>query len=234
MEDVAIVDCEQAVAFLNGYETDAGEFVIEPAHADESVWGRMTVFNCGRAVVSTNEQATWHHFQHLKVVGGADPTDVIFDVERGGVWKVDMLTVGVIDTTVLRVTNFSQNMSRFDIDGIYRDHFTLADHAISAASNTSPIVISCANHGFKTGMKVRVTGVQGNEAANGTWTISVPANATDSFSLDGSAGSGAYTAGGSATRAQRITLFEFAGDNPQAWKRWSVRMSGHFQRIASA
>jgi hypothetical protein len=229
--DVAIVDCEQAIAFLPGNANDAGELVKDEAHADESMWGRITVFNCGRAVVSTNQQASWHHFQHLKVLGGADPTDVILDVERGGTWRIDMLMVGVSNVTVLRVKDFSQNMSRFDIASLYRDHFTLEEKPIQAVSSGSPIEITCPNHGFRTGRMVRIGGVEGNAAANGTWKITVPAGSTDTFLLDGSTASGAYTRGGKATLAQRITLFEFAGKNPQPWMRWSVRINGHFSEM---
>jgi hypothetical protein len=80
-------------------------------------------------------------------------------------------------------------------------------------------------------MKVRVWGVGGNTAANGVWAVTVPPGSSDTFSLDGSAGTAAYTGGGKSTVAQRITLFEFAGDDPQPWKRWSIRMKGHFSEM---
>jgi hypothetical protein len=68
---------------------------------------------------------------------------------------------------------------------------------ITGATNASPIVITATNHGFQTGDTVLVAGVLGNTAANGTFTITrVTVN---TFSLDGSTGSGAYTSGGSAT-----------------------------------
>lgn len=65
--------------------------------------------------------------------------------------------------------------------------------AITGASNTAPIEIK-ANHKLTTGMRVTITGVEGNKAANDTWTVTV----TDStkFSLDGSRGNGVYTSGG--------------------------------------
>ena len=70
---------------------------------------------------------------------------------------------------------------------------------ISGASNASPIVISTGGFGGTNGLAagdtVTITGVLGNTAANGTWTI---ANVTfNSFQLVGSTGSGAYTSGGS-------------------------------------
>src|SRR6185312_6497559 len=50
------------------------------------------------------------------------------------------------------------------------------------------------NHGYKNGQKTTISGVLGNTAANGTWTVTVvdPNN----FTLNGSVGSGTYTSGG--------------------------------------
>lgn len=66
--------------------------------------------------------------------------------------------------------------------------------AVAGASNASPIVITSANHGLTTGTRVTVAGVGGNSAANGNFTVTrIDAN---TFSLQGSAGNGAYTSGG--------------------------------------
>jgi hypothetical protein len=68
---------------------------------------------------------------------------------------------------------------------------------ISAASNTSPIIITTsAAHNLPTGAPVAIASVGGNTAANGTWTVTV----IDSthFTLSGSSGNGNYTSGGTA------------------------------------
>lgn len=65
---------------------------------------------------------------------------------------------------------------------------------ITNATNASPIVITSASHGLTTGMKVTVSGVLGNTAANGTFTIT--RLTADTFSLDGSTGNAPYTSGG--------------------------------------
>jgi hypothetical protein len=67
---------------------------------------------------------------------------------------------------------------------------------VGYASNSSPISIGTANpHGLSTGRQVTISGVQGNTAANGAFTITV----TDSthFTLNGTSGNGDYTLGGS-------------------------------------
>jgi hypothetical protein len=71
---------------------------------------------------------------------------------------------------------------------------------INGATNASPIVISTsAGHGLTSAAGgrpvVRITGVTGNTAANGAWTVTV-GDATH-FTLVGSAGNGAYGSGGS-------------------------------------
>lgn len=65
---------------------------------------------------------------------------------------------------------------------------------ITDATNATPIVITSANHGLTTGAVVSISGVGGNAAANGIFTVTVVD--ANTFSLDGSTGSGAYTSGG--------------------------------------
>jgi hypothetical protein len=62
---------------------------------------------------------------------------------------------------------------------------------ISAASTSSPISITTDTpHGLITGARVRVSGVQGNTAANGDFTVTV--TGPNTFTLDGSGGNNAY------------------------------------------
>lgn len=69
------------------------------------------------------------------------------------------------------------------------------DTNVVAATNTSPIEITTdGEHGFATGDTVMVRDVEGNEAANDSWKVTVLSDT--SFTLDGSEGSGAYTGGG--------------------------------------
>ena len=70
---------------------------------------------------------------------------------------------------------------------------------VTDATNATPIVVTCSgSHGFTSGDTVYITGVVGNTAANGTWTI-LSTGAT-TFSLNGSAGNGAYSAGGTGNK----------------------------------
>jgi len=70
--------------------------------------------------------------------------------------------------------------------------------AITGATNATPIVITATAHGYANGDAVFISGVLGNTAANGAWIIA--AVTTNTFELIGSAGNGAYTSGGTASR----------------------------------
>lgn len=67
--------------------------------------------------------------------------------------------------------------------------------AITGATKTNPITITCTAHGFVTGDLVVIAGVGGTVAANGEWTITVVNS--NSFTLNSSSGSssGNYSAG---------------------------------------
>lgn len=63
---------------------------------------------------------------------------------------------------------------------------------IEDATNANPIVVKVTDHGLATGDSVSIVGVKGNTAANGTFAVTVVDE--NNFSLNGSNGSGAYTA----------------------------------------
>lgn len=82
---------------------------------------------------------------------------------------------------------------------------------ITAASNTSPIVVTTSvSHGYSTGDTVVVSGVTGNTAANGSWAIIVTSNTQ--FSLTTSVGNGAYVSGGSALNVALSPPFTIPSD----------------------
>jgi hypothetical protein len=100
----------------------------------------------------------------------------------------------------------------FTVTVVDADHFTLNGSTgngvytggglwglggnVTGATNpaTGPIVITSAGNGLVTGDRIFITGVQGNTAANGSWTVTViDAN---TFSLNGSTGNGTFAVGG--------------------------------------
>src|SRR5262245_18449376 len=74
---------------------------------------------------------------------------------------------------------------------------------ISGATLASPIVITSNNHGLATGMEIQVSGVGGNSAANGFWTITVLNE--NQFSLNDSQGNNNYTGGGTWVTTETVT-----------------------------
>lgn len=77
---------------------------------------------------------------------------------------------------------------------------------ITGATNTQPIEITAAGHGFLTGQAVTIASVGGNTGANGTWIITV--TGVNTFTLNNSIGTGTYTSGGTATG--KINVFTWA------------------------
>lgn len=72
--------------------------------------------------------------------------------------------------------------------------FDEIDRAITAATNATPIVVTCPGHLRNTGDSVFISGVTGNTAANGRWTVTVVD--ANTLSLNTSVGNGAYIDGG--------------------------------------
>lgn len=64
---------------------------------------------------------------------------------------------------------------------------------ITGATNVTPVAITSPAHGLTTGVRVKITGVGGNDV-NDTWVITV--TGVNTFTLDSSAGNGDYTGGG--------------------------------------
>jgi hypothetical protein len=81
-------------------------------------------------------------------------------------------------------------------NGVWTSQALQATKTLTAATNATPIAITITGHGYSTGDTVVVTGVVGNTAANGTWEITV--TDANTFTLDGSAGNGNRTSGGTA------------------------------------
>jgi hypothetical protein len=75
---------------------------------------------------------------------------------------------------------------------------------ITGATNDEPIEVTSASHGFTTGDRVKISGVNGNDAANGEWIVTV--TSTNTFTLDDSTGDGAYTDGGEVGYAQPVRV----------------------------
>lgn len=89
--------------------------------------------------------------------------------------------------------------------------------AVTAASNATPIVVTTnSDHTLSSGNTVWISGVLGNTAANGKWTVT----RIDSthFRLNGSSGSGSYASGGAVMPSY-------------PWSTWSVSKIGGSGRI---
>lgn len=100
---------------------------------------------------------------------------------------------------------------------------------VLGVATTSSIDITVPNHGLKTGEQVRITGVEGNTAANGTYFVNVLS--ANVIQLRGVAGNDIYTQGGEVTRLTRFRstleignyrIFVRTKDDASRLTRWSV------------
>ncbi len=138
----------------------------------------------------------------LAVVGGSGTNGVI--VTSGattGTATLTSATVALTDITGLTGYRLQINASSISTaalpignDGLY-DITAAPTFTVSGATNASPIAITTtANHGLTTGTVVTITGVVGNTAANGTYTMT--STGLNTFTLNGTTGDGAYSSGG--------------------------------------
>lgn len=87
----------------------------------------------------------------------------------------------------------------------------LLPKAISGATQTNPVSVTCLSHGFTTGMKIRIGGVVGMTQLNGNdYTITVVD--ANTFTLDGTNGTGytAYSSGGWAVELHWSNAYDTA------------------------
>lgn len=128
---------------------------------------------------------------------------------------------------------FSTNMSLVtsgtagtapDCDPVLRSLFGAAPTAksgtitITAATNASPIVITATAHGMADYDCVNITGVGGNTAANGLWSVRVVD--ANTINLVGSTGNAAYTSGGTGSK---VAIAYSPADAQLSFTGWSFR-----------
>lgn len=77
---------------------------------------------------------------------------------------------------------------------LWTNGFNIPNKSITGATNTTPIQITCANHGYTNEDYVLLTNVNGNTNANGIWQITNVS--TNTFDLVNSIGNAVYTNSG--------------------------------------
>jgi len=104
----------------------------------------------------------------------------------------DLSTTATSSSATIAAGTWGVGNATYSVSGVT---VTVNSLTVSGASNSSPITLTVnSTTGLHNGDTVMVSGVAGNTAANGTWTITVD-NGTQ-IDLQGSAGNGAYTSGG--------------------------------------
>lgn len=127
---------------------------------------------------------------------------------RQGVARIVLLSASNPSTGAVEVPDAAPTFRLYGPAGILLNGTTTPalNGSVTGATNATPIVITSVAHGLQTGNIVTVASVGGNTAANGTFAIT--RLTADTFSLNGSVGNGAYTAGGTwqTTGLHKVTL----------------------------
>lgn len=141
----------------------------------------------------------------------------------------DLLPINADDFPTFRVYSTSGLLANGGGTAAYRH-----TGSITGATNVSPIVITSVAHGLSTGSRVNISGVGGNTAANGTFTITRVS--ADTFSLDGSTGNGAYTSGGTwrAAGLYDLEIVASGGNGFEAGETYAVHVSWEISTAARA
>lgn len=178
--------------------------------------------------------ATWAHLLTIvPTLGNGRHAEVIFRRRAGGAVYTGtaQAKIGVFGYTTFTIrgtdTNTTAGCTAWDntaadrafnggqqVPGTNAAGYAMAysSVAVTGATAASPIQITTgAAHGFATGDRVYLQGVQGVYEANGGWLITVTGATT--FTLDGSIGTGAWIAGGTQT-VQRWKITTAAGGAP--------------------
>jgi hypothetical protein len=116
----------------------------------------------------------------------------------GGRWRTftsGATTVRLLPGDTVRAMG-SPSPINTGIDGTWTSRMFPSAKTVTGATNTTPITITCASHGYVTGETVFITGVGGNSSANNVWEI--VNTGVNTFTLVGSVGSGNYIANGTA------------------------------------
>jgi hypothetical protein len=128
--------------------------------------------------------------------GPTTALDVISRVWLGGASTTSGIAGGInnagFGVRIWRATSTTYNVA------LYARTISATTTVITGATNASPIVITCNGHNLQNGNLVEITGVGGNTAANGIWTVA--SATTNTFALSGSTGNGAFTSGGVANK----------------------------------
>lgn len=105
---------------------------------------------------------------------------------------------------------------------------TLDEGVITNVTAASPAVVTSEDHGLVSGMTLVIAGVGGVSGVNGTRKITVIN--PDSFSLDGTTGTGAYTSGGEwhVPGLYKATLDSVIRDTLEPGKSYTLIAYGEF------
>ena len=170
---------------------------------------------------------------------GAKKFEVFLSNQTEGtsrIYRVDNLTAA-LDAAGQPIPGGDGDVLRSEVRSLYLDGAVavlpvapISVTEITDVNGGADLDLTIPAHGLKSGETVRITGVEGTTAANGTWLVRVLDS--DTIRLRGVASNGAYTGGGAmvpATRLQsniglgdyRVFIRSMDDATPGVWSAWS-------------
>ncbi len=158
---------------------------------------------------SDNDGTDWTN------VSQNDPAGLEAAIQTGSNNNIEMavspisgrIFVGVVDSGRPSYIGYSDNLggnwAQMDLP-VSLEGVVAVGNVSSLSTAPGQIIVTSVGHGINNGQRVRVTGVTGNTAANGEFTITAtdpdgngPLTSSDGFILDGAVPNGEYAGGGS-------------------------------------
>lgn len=164
-------------------------------------------------VVVTTSVAHALHSGDLVVIAG-----VVGNTAANGTFKVTGVTSTTFELTDPNTGSDIAGNGGYSSGGtvtvtLTNDESELAyGKRITNATNATPVVVTCASHGFANGTIVKIAGVEGNSAANGEFKVA--SSTTNTFALTDTltgtnvVGSGDYATGGVVVDASATGPFD--------------------------
>jgi len=184
-----------------GYKGPSGTWYVPEFQPDGSSRGLVTV-----DMQNTIPQGTIRAATNAGPIVITSPDHGLTSGQRIRVNNVNGNTAanGLQKVTIIDANRFSLDGSTGNGAYVTSSGFgSWTANVVTNASNTANMVITSPRHGLQTGDEIRISGVLGNSAANGTFKVSVLS--ADTFSLIGKTGDGAYQGGGNWTPLNQLT-----------------------------
>lgn len=196
-----------AVQFVGGASWGSGLVVAGGNNLNRTTQGGSGLFMAGSAAGGDGWTAIGggDGSAGLRIVADGDAQGIVVTSGLDGSNEAIRI-VGNTGAPAVFVLNNGAHQGNSSGPGVRIQSTSSSSCVATNATNATPIVITKSGFGyFPTGTVVTISGVEGNTAANGTWTIT--RTGANTFSLDDSVGNGVFSGAGTITIASEDAVY---------------------------